>query len=118
MKKVLLATTVALMATSAAAIDLGYGVTAGGEIDVNYVTGVEDWAMDFTPSVGVDVYGVDFTAETTIDILDLDSGNDVFTGVDLKAEYALNSMITTYGKISSDEDLEFGDITVGATFSF
>lgn len=118
MKKALLASTVALMATSAAAIDLGYGLSAGAEVDVSYITGIEEWSVDLTPSVGLDVYNLSLSAETTIDILKLDSDNDIFTGVDLKAEYALTSMVTTYGKISSDKDLEFGDVTVGATFSF
>lgn len=118
MKKLLLASAVALTATSASAIDLGYGLKAGGEIDINYVTGIEDWSMDFTPSVGVEKYGVEFTVDTTIDLLALDTDEDIFTGLDLKAEYAVTSMLTTYGEISSDKDFEFGDITIGAVISF
>ena len=118
MKKLLLATSVALTATSASAVDLGYGLSLGGDVDVNYITGVEDWAMDFTPSLGFNAYGTMFTAETTIDILELDSGDDIFTGIDFKAEYELTSMISAYGEVSSDKDFEFSDITLGATFSF
>ena len=118
MKKLLLASALALTATSASAIDLGYGLKAGGEIDVNYVTGVEDWAMDFTPFVSAERYGVKFTADTTVDMLALDTDEDIFTGVGLKAEYAVTSMLTTYGEISSDKDFEFGDITIGAIISF
>ena len=116
MKKLLLASAVAVAATSASAIDLGYGLSIGAETDMSYTTGTETWELDFTPTVSMGAYGVSFSAETTIDVLDINNG-DIFTGVDWKAEYAWKGM-TTYTEVSSDSNFEFGDITIGAKLKF
>jgi len=116
MKKLLLASAIIFAGTSASAMDLGYGLSVGAETELTYTTGTEVWTMDVTPSVGLGAVGVSFTAETTIDVLDLNNG-DIFTGVDWKAEYVWKGM-TTYTKVSSDADFEFGDITMGAKISF
>ena len=116
MKKLLLASVLAVVGTSVSAMDLGYGVSVGAETELTYTTGTELWTMDVTPSMGIGAYGVSFTGETTIDVLDLNNG-DIFTGVDWKAEYVWNGM-TTYTKVSSDADFEFGDITLGAKIKF
>jgi len=116
MKKLLLPVVFATMATSATAMDLGYGLSVGAETELTYTTGTELWTLDVTPSMGLSAYGASFTAETNIDVLELNNG-DIFTGVDWKAEYVWNS-ITTYTKVSSNADFKFGDITVGAKLSF
>ena len=116
MKKLLLASAVAVAATSASAMDLGYGLSVGAETELTYTTGTEVWTMDLTPSVGLGALGASFTAETTIDVLDLNNG-DIFTGIDWKAEYVWKG-ITTYTKVSSDADFEFGDVTMGAKLTF
>jgi hypothetical protein len=116
MKKLLLPVAFATMATSATAMDIGYGLSIGAETELTYTTNKEVWTLDVTPSMGLGAYGASFTAETTIDVLDLNNG-DIFNGVDWKAEYVWKG-ITTYTKVSSDEDFKFGDITVGAKLSF
>ena len=116
MKKLLLPVAFAAMTTSVSAMDLGYGLSVGAETELTYTTGKETWTLDVTPSVGLGAYGVSFSAETTIDVLDLNNG-DIFTGVDWEAEYVWKG-ITTYTKVSSDADFEFGDITMGAKLSF
>jgi len=116
MKKLLLASVVAVTATSASAIDLGYGLSVGAETDMSYTTGTETWELDLTPKVSMGAYGVSFSTETTIDVLDINNG-DIFTGLDWKAEYAWKGM-TTYTEVSSDADFQFGDITIGAKISF
>ena len=116
MKKLLLAFAVAVAATSASAIDLGYGLSIGAETDMSYTTGTEVWELDVTPKLSMGAYGVSFSAETTVDVLDINNG-DIFTGVDWKAEYAWKGM-TTYTEVSSDADFEFGDITLGAKIKF
>jgi len=116
MKKLLLASAIAVAGTSVAAMDLGYGLSVGAETELTYTTGKETWTLDVTPSVGLGAYGVSFTAETKVDVLDLNNG-DIFTGVDWEAEYVWKG-ITTYTKVSSDKDFEFGDITMGAKLSF
>ena len=115
MKKLLLASAIAVAGTSVAAMDLGYGLSVGAETELTYTTGKETWTLDVTPSVGLGAYGVSFTAETKVDVLDLNNG-DIFTGVDWEAEYVWKG-ITTYTKVSSDKDFEFGDITMGAKLS-
>tara|TARA_A100001515_G_C4549108_1_gene202826 strand:+ start:171 stop:521 length:351 start_codon:yes stop_codon:yes gene_type:complete len=116
MKKLLLPVAFATIATSATAMDIGYGLSIGADTELTYTTGKETWTLDVTPSMGLGAYGASFTAETTIDVLDLNNG-DIFNGVDWKAEYVWKG-ITTYTKVSSDEDFNFGDITVGAKLSF
>ena len=116
MKKLLLASAIAVAGTSVAAMDLGYGLSVAAETELTYTTGKETWTLDVTPSVGLGAYGVSFTAETKVDVLDLNNG-DIFTGVDWKAEYVWKG-ITTYTEVSSDADFEFGDITMGAKLKF
>ncbi len=118
MKTLTLAAALTLAATTATSADLIGGLSLTTETDVNYTTGVETWAADFTPSLGWAMYGLDMSVATTIDLMKLDE-DKIFNGVDLKAEYVLyNTGITTYGKVSSDADFKFGDVTVGAKLSF
>jgi len=116
MKKLLLSAALAVTATSVSAMDLGYGLSVGATTDMSYTTGTETWELDVTPKLSMGAYGATLSAETTVDILDINNG-DIFTGLDWKAEYAWKS-ITTYTEVSSDADFEFGNITMGAKFSF
>jgi hypothetical protein len=116
MKKLLLSAALVATATSASAMDLGYGLSLSAETDMSYTTGKETWELDFTPSMGLNLYGASLSAETTVDVLDINNG-DIFTGVDWKAEYVWNGM-TAYTEVSSDADFDFGDITVGAKIKF
>lgn len=116
MKKLLLSAALVATATSASAMDLGYGLSLSAETDMSYTTGKETWELDFTPSMGLSLYGASLSAETTVDVLDINNG-DIFTGVDWKAEYVWNGM-TAYTEVSSDADFDFGDITVGAKIKF
>jgi len=118
MKTLTLAAALTVAATTATSADLIGGLSLTTETDVNYTTGVETWAADFTPSLGWGVYGLDLSVATTIDLMGLDQ-DQIFNGVDLKAEYSISNIgITAYGKVSSDADFEFGDVTVGAKLSF
>tara|TARA_B110000858_G_C17524846_1_gene346459 strand:+ start:95 stop:466 length:372 start_codon:yes stop_codon:yes gene_type:complete len=97
----------------------GQTLSIGGEVDANYTTGTELYAMDFTQSVGVEAWGVDFSVDHELDLLKLnEAGYDLFRGVDLEAGYSLTSSLRTYGKVNMDKDFEFGDVTVGTAFSF
>jgi len=111
----------ACAADEAAAIELGGGLKAGGEIDMNYTTGVEEWALEATPEVGFAAAGVVFTVGSTFDLMGLNE-DDVFKGLDFGAEYDLGAIgvngIKAYGEVSTDADFEFGDITMGVNFSF
>lgn len=120
MKVLSIAAAAIVAASAASAADfavLGQTVSVGAEVDSNYNTGTEDFAIDFTPEAGFNAWGVDFTAETTIDVLKINEG-DVFQGVDFEAGYSLTNNLRAYGKVGTDSDFEFGDTTVGVTFSF
>lgn len=123
MKTLILATAslIALASVSSAAELAGTGIVAGSEVDFNYTTGVDEFALEATPYVGFDKFGVAFTVETTVDILAINDG-DVFQGLDFSAEYDLGQLgangVTAYGEVSTDADLDFGDVTVGAKLAF
>jgi hypothetical protein len=96
----------------------GQTVSVGASSDLNYTTGVEDWEWELTPSAGLTAMGLGFTMATDIDMLTLDE-DDIFQGLDFTIDYTVPSTnISVYTEVSTDSDLEFGDVTVGATVSF
>jgi opacity protein-like surface antigen len=97
----------------------GQTLTIGGDVDANYNTGTEMFAMDLTKKVGVNAFGLDISAEHSLDLMKLNTaGYDLFQGLDLEAGYSLSPSLRTYGKVATDSDFNFGDVTVGASFSF
>ena len=110
-----------LAATTSYAKDFsvaGQTLSLGADTDINYTTGSEDWEWEMTPSAGLSTMGIGLTMSTDIDMLTLDEG-DVFQGLDFTADYTVPSTnISLYTEVSTDADLEFGDVTVGATVSF
>jgi len=111
----------AIMATKAASMDFsvaGQTLSIGADSDMNYTTGVEEWEWELTPSAGLTAMGIGLSVATDIDMLELGEG-DIFQGLDFTAKYEIPSTFTTlYTEISTDSDLEFGDVTVGAMVSF
>jgi len=111
----------AIAATKAASMDFsvaGQKLSISAETDLNYTTGVEDWVWELTPSAGITALGIGLSVATDIDMLELDEGN-IFQGLDFTADYEVPSTnINLYTEVSTDADLEFGDVTVGAKFSF
>lgn len=121
MKTTIVAAALAMTAGMASAADLtvaGQTISAGAEFDMNYTTGTDVFALDFTPTAGLTAWGVDFSVDTTIDILDINDGDNLFTGLDFEAGKDLATGLRAYAEVSTDEDLEFGDITTGISFSF
>ena len=114
-----LATLMATTATNAKDFSVaGQTLSIGAETDLNYTTGVEDWVWELTPSAGITALGIGLGVATDIDMLELDEG-DIFQGLDFTADYMIPSTnINLYTEVSTDSDLEFGDVTVGATVSF
>ena len=114
-----LATLMATTATNAKDFSVaGQTLSIGAETDLNYTTGVEDWVWELTPSAGITALGIGLSVATDIDMLELDEG-DIFQGLDFTADYMIPSTnINLYTEVSTDSDLEFGDVTVGATVSF
>ena len=114
-----LATLMATTATNAKDFSVsGQTLSIGAETDLNYTTGVEDWVWELTPSAGITALGIGLSVATDIDILTLDE-DDIFQGLDFTADYTVPSTnINLYTEVSTDADLEFGDVTVGAKVSF
>jgi hypothetical protein len=114
-----LATLMATTATNAKDFSVaGQTLSIGAETDLNYTTGAEDWVWELTPSAGITALGISLSVATDIDMLELDEG-DIFQGLDFTADYMIPSTnISLYTEVSTDSDLEFGDVTVGATVSF
>jgi len=114
-----LATLMVATATNAKDFSVaGQTLSIGAETDLNYTTGVEDWVWELTPSAGITALGIGLSVATDIDMLELDEG-DIFQGLDFTADYTVPSTnINLYTEVSTDEDLEFGDVTVGAKVSF
>jgi len=114
-----LATVMAVTTTYAKDFSVaGQTLSIGAETDLNYTTGVEDWVWELTPSAGITALGIGLSVATDIDMLTLDEG-DIFQGLDFTADYTVPSTnISLYTEVSTDSDLEFGDVTVGATVSF
>lgn len=120
MNKLLLATAITLVATTASAADLdvfGQTISVGAESDINYTTGVEEWEWTATPYASFTTsLGVVLIAETEFDIRGLDE-EEVFKGIDYTAEYGVNG-VTVYTEVSSDRDWDFGNVTVGMKAKF
>tara|TARA_R110000737_G_scaffold78339_2_gene109728 strand:+ start:33729 stop:34097 length:369 start_codon:yes stop_codon:yes gene_type:complete len=122
MKMTIAAVALTLVAGTASAADFtvaGQTLTVGGDLDANYTTGVEAFAIDLTNSVGFNAWGVDFSAEHSLDVLRInEAGYDLFQGLALESGYTIAPGVRTYGKVAMDNDFDFGDVTVGASFSF
>ena len=119
---ILAAAMLTLAAGTVSAKDINVGgqtLTIGGDVDANYNTGTEMFAMDLTKKVGVNAFGLDISAEHSLDLMKLNNtGYNLFQGLDLEAGYSMTPSLRTYGKVSTDSDFEFGGVTVGASFSF
>jgi hypothetical protein len=111
----------AIAATKVSSMDfsvVGQTLSIGAETDLNYTTGVEEWEWELTPSAGINALGIGLSVATDIDMLELEEGN-IFQGLDFTADYEVPSTnINLYTEVSTDADLEFGDVTVGAKFNF
>lgn len=114
-------TLAACAAEEAAAADigvLGQTLSIGATVDTNYETGVEEWSMELEPHAGWKAWGTDFKVSSTFDLLELNSGDDIFEGLDFEAGYQIFDGLRAYGEVSTDADLEFGNTTVGVAFTF
>ena len=119
MKTTIIATAFVMAASTLSAAEIGTtGIGLGAEIDANYTTGADVFAMDFTPAVTFNNWNVDFKAETTIDILSLNDG-DIFKGIDFSTGYNIgNTGLRAYTEIGVDADWNVGDLKTGLSFAF
>ena len=117
MKKILASFAICLgiaYGASASAADIGNGINLGADGDVNYTTGTEAWVYKLTPEMSYSTpWGVGLSADTSIMIDDPE-----FTGINWEASMMAMDNLEIYGKIKSDADHDFGDVTMGLTLSF
>lgn len=116
MKTFLLTATAVLALTAgvAQAADLGHGFALSTEINAEYnVTAGGDVALTATPELAYTIGSVDLTVATDIDLADIN-----FVGLDLEAKYVVNDNWDLYADVSTDADLNFGDVVIGATVKF
>lgn len=120
MKIVGIITAALMAATSANSMDLGNGLSIGGEVESTYTTSdTNNYGLDFTPKAGYEFQGLALSAETTFDVLEINNeAINRFTGVDFEATYSLSKNVQAFGEVSTDNDWEFGDVTVGTRLSF
>lgn len=128
MKKILLATAaIFAMASAASALDFGNGLALNTELNGEYNTGTELFVTTLTPELAfAPVEGLGLYVNTDFvlyDGADLISTDTAFTGLTVGASYVPNvdlgpASLEAYIEAEFDEDLEAGDVLVGATFSF
>lgn len=111
----------ACVANEAEAMDLGNGLSIGGEVETSWTPAADTnaYGLDFTPEAAIVFQGLKLSADTTIDMLELNNDAvDTFTGFDFEATYSVSDNLTAFGEVSTDADNEFGDITIGTRLSF
>jgi len=122
MKLAALTTAAALLvAPAVSAADLGGGMSAGATVEGTYTTGTDVFALTVDPYVGMTLFGVNNKLTANVDLLGLESGSaiDTFQGLDWKSSIAMGmDGMEVFGKISSDADLKWGDMTIGLSFAF
>lgn len=120
MKTIVLASASAfVLSASVVAAEEANGISWGAEIDGNYDTGTEVFTLTATPEM---VYTMDRFTFTTSSVLDLnadqDANEEVFNGIDFELAYEMTKETEAYVRISTDDEFDFGDAVVGATFKF
>jgi len=111
----------ACVANEAEAMDLGNGLSIGGEVETSWTPAADTnaYGLDFTPKAAIEFQGLKLSADTTIDMLELNNDAvDTFTGFDFEATYSVSDNLTAFGEVSTDADNTFGDITIGTRLSF
>ena len=118
--KLVIATVAALTATSASAMDLGFGLTAGGEAVAEYNVDTEAFTVTLEPEVGYNVYGVDLTASTLLTVYEGDFVlGDTLPTVDFEARKTVLGNVDVYGGVGYNFEAEARtDVKVGLSFSF
>lgn len=101
------------MATTAQAIDLGYGIALDNTVASEYNVTTETLTIDYTANFNYTVVdGVVAWAEMSFAVQDI-----AYDGVDFGATWSMDDL-SAYVKSSYTVDNEFGDILVGASLSF
>lgn len=103
----------------AATTTLALSTAAAQANDLSWV-GSTEYAIEaetFSVDVGVE-YGVgNFTFAPLLTMDDAGDNFD-FTGAELEVGYAVSANVTVFGRIEADEDFDYDEAVVGASFKF
>jgi len=110
-----LAAVIALASTSAYAVDLGNGISAGAEIEAEYNFDTEADKITLTPYAGYDLRGIGFLVESELDMNNLSDEE-----LDLKwsVSYQWMKNGTTYVELETNDEWETNNLTAGVSFKF
>ena len=122
---VVAATAITLVASQAAAMDLGNGLSVGATTDASYDIEAENLNLMITPKVGYSTWGANFGVAMDIDIYDeeefvLDDALDEAV-IDFTVDYPIGLVdgLVAYGETSYNFDAEDTvDSKVGVKFTF
>lgn len=104
-----------LVATSVSAMDLGGGFSAGATAEAEYNLDTEAEKLTLTPYAGYAMWGIDWTVETELDMQNL---SDEELDLDWAMKYTIMDGLKAYVEVSTDQDFEAENLTVGASFTF
>lgn len=109
MKAITLSAAALLVAMSATA--QADGIKFAGE--VAYSLESESFVAEVGPSLNMYGLSIDPRMHTAL------SGTDPsFTGTSVELGYGLSESLSAFGKVSTDKDLSYEDLSVGVRFSF
>lgn len=110
-----LAAVFAVATTSAHAIDLGNGISAGAEIEAEYNFDTEADKITLTPYAGYSAWGINWNVESELDLNNLEDEE-----LDLKwsMNYPWMENANAFVEVETDKDFDTDNLTVGASFKF
>lgn len=125
MKTTLAAAALLLTATSASAIELGGGLALNTSIDGEYSTATELFTTTITPTLSYTMSGIELWADTELAVYDGASFNldsDIFTGINLGADYALPAIgplgAKAYIEAGFNSDWDYTRTLIGFSLNF
>lgn len=103
-------------ATSAQAIDLGTtGISLNTTLEAEYNITDEAEEISLTPELHYSLFDIDLSIETE---LDLQAISDYELGLSWKATRDIGNNVELFGEMSTNDDWDRDDITVGVSFTF
>ena len=126
MKNILLATALILSAGTASAIELGGGLRLNTSLDGEWNTGTELFTTTITPTLMYSpMSGLDVWADTELNVYDgtnLNLDGDIFTGVNVGADYSLPAIgpigAKAYIEAGFNSDWDYTRTLLGFSLSF
>ena len=122
-KTLSIAAIVAVMASSASALELGYGLSLNNTATAEYNVDTEVMSLTTEPTLAYAApYGVGLSVGTELSIYEdefVDATFETMPTMDFRADKEVYTGLTVYGEVSYDLEAEVrSDAVVGVSFSF